>query len=151
MIRPRRNRPLVFALYANAALLLAILATLLSRGSSGSFLPAASGAISPQPIAGNGNLYLMPGQLLNNVWGCYVLDIENQTLCAYAYNGNQLLLKSARGIRYDHELEDYNTSPPPDEIRRLVELKNGKMHPLAQPGQETVPQTQPAPTPVPDK
>ena len=76
MKRPRRQRPLLFALYANAALLLAILLVMLSRGS---VLPAAGAALAPQPIAGNGNLYIMPAQLLNNVWGCYILDIEKQT------------------------------------------------------------------------
>lgn len=140
MKRPRRNRPLLYALYANAVLLLAILVALLTRGS---LLPAANGAALPQPIAGNGNLYLMPAQLLNNVWGCYVMDVENQTLCAYSYNGNQLRLVAARGIRYDHELEDYNTSLPPDEIRRMVQ----KQKPPNQGAVPPVPQERPATQP----
>lgn len=113
-------------------------------------LPTASGAVAPQLIAGNGTLYLMPGQLLSNVWGCYVLDTENQTLCAYAYSGSLLQLKCSRSIRHDHELEDYNTSPPPAEIRKLVEIQKGKVHGIVQPAPEVVPpvDTEPATTPA---
>ena len=143
-MRPSGNRPLVYALYANAALLLAILLALLARGSSGNFLPSVPGAMAAQPIAGNGSLYLMPGQLLNNVWGCYILDVDSQTLCTYAYNGNQLQLKAARNIRYDHALTNYNTHPDPEEIRKLVELEIQKLHAAPQPGQPDAPQTQPA-------
>jgi hypothetical protein len=146
MIRPRRNRPLLFALYANAALLLAILITLAFRGGSGSFLPSA-GAALPQPIAGNGSLYLMPCQLLNNVWGCYVMDVDNQTLCTYSYNGNQLRLIAARSIKFDHQLGNYNTHPDPEEIRRLVEIEQGRIHGVAHPGP---PATQDVPADVPN-
>jgi len=128
-------------------LLFAILITLVARGGSGSMLPSAGAAIAPQPIAGNGNLYLMPCQLLNNVWGCYVMDVENQTLCTYSYNGNQLRLIAARSIRYDHQLENYNTTPDPEEIRKLVGIAQGKVHGLAQPG---VPATQEAPAALPN-
>jgi hypothetical protein len=127
MKRPHRNRSLVYALYANAALLLAILLCLASRGTSGSFLPSASAAPMMPPIAGNGNLYVMPAQLLSNVWGCYVLDTEAQTLSVYSYNQNQLRLVAARSIRYDHQLGNYNTGPDPEEIRKLVELEKEKL------------------------
>ncbi len=103
-------------------------------------------AATPAPIAGNGNLYLMPCQLLNNVWGCYVMDVENQTLSTYSYNGNQLRLIAARSIRYDHQLGNYNTHPDPEEIRRLVEIEQGKMHGLVRP-----PATQEAPGDLPNK
>jgi hypothetical protein len=127
MKRPYRNRSLVYALYANAALLLAILICLASRGTSGSFLPSASAAPMIPPIAGSGSLYVMPAQLLSNVWGCYVLDTEAQTLTAYSYNGNQLRLIAARNIRHDHQLGEYNTAPPPEDIRKLVELEKEKL------------------------
>ncbi|HWE01296.1 MAG TPA: hypothetical protein VG326_02715 [Tepidisphaeraceae bacterium] len=140
MTRSHRNRPLIYALYANAALLFAILAVLISRG--GSMGPSAFGApMTPQPIAGNGSLYLMPGQLLNNVWGCYILDTDNQTLCTYAYNGNQLRLMAARSIRYDHAMGNYNTHPDPDEIRKLVEIEREKARGLTPPA--TQPTAQP--------
>ena len=141
MERPQRNRPLVYALYANAALLLAILLVLLTRGS---MMPAANAAPAPQPIAGNGNLYIMPAQLLSNVWGCYVLDIENQTLCTYSYNGKETRLIAARSIRWDHSLENFNTSPSPNEIHRLVQLQQGNQ-PVVPPVPPEGPNTQPAP------
>ncbi len=132
MTQSLANRPLVVALYANAAVLLLILLTLWSR--AGGVLPAASAApMSPQPITGGGSLYVMPAQLLNNVWGCYVLDVENQTLCTYSYNGSQLRLIAARNIRFDHQLGNYNTHPDPDEIRRLVEIERDKIRGLDRP------------------
>lgn len=140
MKRPRRQRPLIVALYANAALLLVIIVVMLSRGS---ILPSARAALAPQPIAGNGNLYIMPAQLLNNVWGCYILDIENQTLCTYSYNGNQLRLIAARSIRWDHALEKFNTNPDPEEIHRLVLMQQGDQHllaPIPHPGPATQPE-----------
>lgn len=132
----RRHRPLVIALYVNAFLLLAILVTLQSRGQMAGLSPTARAAppvAAPQPIAGNGTLCLMPGQLLNNVWGCYVLDVENQTLVAYSYNGNQLRLVASRNIRFDHQLDNYNTHPDPEEIRKLVEIERKKVRGLNTP------------------
>ncbi|HZL34226.1 MAG TPA: hypothetical protein VFC78_02885 [Tepidisphaeraceae bacterium] len=144
MKRPHRNRRLVLALYANAALLLAILLALLGHGSP-TLLPLASASPPPdragrpaansgmQGVAGNDHLYIMPGELLNNVWGCYLLDLDNQTLCVYGYSGNQLKLYAARNIRFDHQLRNYNTSPDPEEIRQLIELEKTKVRGLRAP------------------
>lgn len=138
---PRRNRPLLYAFYANAVLLLCILVTMASRG--GNWMPIAAGApLSPAPIAGNGNLYLMPAQLLNSTWGCYVMDIQNQTLCAYAYNGNQIKLIASRYIGYDHQLGNYNTHPDPEEIRKLVMIEKQGLR-----GAPEAPATQESPKP----
>lgn len=144
MKRPHRNRAFLYALYLNATLLFGILACLLSRGPSGSLLSSAAAAppMMPQPIAGNGNLYLMPAQLLNGVWGCYVMDVDAQTLSAYSYNGNQLRLIAARSIRYDHHLGNYNTAPDPEEVRKLVELEKEKLRIAPQPGAPEAPKTQ---------
>lgn len=118
MRRPRRNRPVVIALYLNAILLAGILCALLARGGGSSFLPAAFGAstLAPQPIAGGANLYLMPAQFSANTWGCYILDIDAQTLCAYRYLPNNsaadLQLVAARKITYDRRLTNFNSSNP---------------------------------------
>jgi hypothetical protein len=111
--RFRRNRSLVIALYINAALLLSILVALLARGNSG----AAFAAIpAPQPIAGGANLYLMPAQFSANKWGCYILDIDAQTLLAYYYSpkndGTDLQLVAARKITYDRRLTNFNSTDP---------------------------------------
>src|SRR6478672_4682648 len=64
----RRRNAVAVALYVNAAVLLAVLVALLSRGGgpSISVLPRAFGAEGAQPIAGGGSLYLMPGQMSLN-------------------------------------------------------------------------------------
>jgi hypothetical protein len=126
MTRPRRNQPLLVALYVNAALLLALLVAVLMRGNSPTFLSSAYGALSPQPIAGGANLYLMPAQFSQNTWGCYVLDIDTQTLCAYRYrpvnDGSDLQLVAARKISYDRKLTKFNSDKPsPNEVKQLVE------------------------------
>src|SRR3954454_14664960 len=81
--RLRRHNPIATALYVNAALLLAILVAILSR--SGSMLPTAFAQNLPQqqPIAGGAGLFVMPAQLSDRVWGCYLLDVDTQTLSCY--------------------------------------------------------------------
>jgi len=134
MIRPksRRGSPLATALYVNAALLLAILVALLSRPGSGTMLPAAFA--EGQPIAGGGSLYLMPGQLSLNTFGCYVMDTDAQTLCVYQYfpGEKELRLLAARGFRHDRRLGNFNTLPDPREVEKWVELERGRGR--AQPG-----------------
>lgn len=126
MIRPRRrrNRSLVIGLYLNASLLLAILAALLARGGGGGSLALA--APQTPPIAGGGGFFLMPAQFSVNSWGCYIMDIDAQTLCAYQYfpNQNQLRLTAARHFRYDRLLKAYNTWPLPPEVQHLKELED---------------------------
>ena len=128
MKRPHRNRSLVYALYANAAVLLVIFFSLVNHGGSGTLMSTASAAPAVSPMmTGNGSLFVAPAQFLNSVWGCYVLDTDNQILCAYQYNGNQLKLIASRNIRHDHQLNNYNTSPDPDEIRRLVDMEKSRI------------------------
>jgi hypothetical protein len=127
MRRVRRNQSLVIALYINAALLLAIVIAMLARGNGPSFLPAAYGStLSPQPIAGGGELYLMPAQFSPNTWGCYVLDIDTQALCAYRYrptnDGADLQLVAVRKITYDRKLTNFNSDKPsPSEVKQMIE------------------------------
>jgi hypothetical protein len=127
MRKPRRKNPLVAALYVNAALLLAILVAMVSGGRVPSVLPEAFAApLSPQPIAGGGGLYLMPAQFSINSWGCYVMDVDAQTLLAYEFKPGQskLRLVSARGIRHDRRLQRFNIDKPsPEEVAKLVELE----------------------------
>ena len=96
--------------------MLAVLVALLAHGNT-RFLSAAYGApLSPQPIAGGANLYLMPAQFSQNTWGCYILDIDTQALCAYRYHptndGADLQLVAARRVSYDRKLSNFNSSKP---------------------------------------
>ena len=129
MIRPkRRHNALPVALYVNAALLLAVLVALVSRGGSPiSVLPRAFGAEPGQAIAGGGNLYLMPGQMSLNTFGCYVMDTDAQTLCVYQYypgeKNTALRLVAARNFRHDRRLGNFNTLPDPRDVEKWVEVE----------------------------
>ena len=119
---PRPSNPLVIALFTNAALLLAILLALLFRPPTPSLLPSAFAQFQP-PIAGGGGVFVMPAQFHNQSWGCYLLDVDAQTLCTYEYNaGNrQLTLTSARNFRYDRLLKNFATYPPTWEVQQMVQ------------------------------
>ena len=122
MKRPRRRNPLAVALYLNAALLLTILAALLARDPNLPMLPMAMGQAQPSNIAGGGGLYVMPAQFSGNVWGCYLMDVEQQTLCAYTVSGSppQMKLVASRDFRYDRHLRNFNTNPSPQEVQDLI-------------------------------
>ena len=127
-----QRSPVVYALYVNAALLLAILAVLLSRGRP-PFVPAANAQSAAQPsIAGGGGIFVMPCQLHPDVWGCYLLDTDRQTLCVYEYRAGEkaLVLSAARNFRFDLDLKNYNTFPAWYDIQKAVEdaLKNQRMN-----------------------
>ena len=129
MRKPRRHNPLVVALYVNAALLLAILVAIVSGGRMPSVLPeafAANAPLAPAPIAGGSGIYLMPAQFAVNSWGCYVMDVDAQTLIAYEFRPGErkLRLVSARHIRHDRRLQRFNIDKPsPEEVAKLVELE----------------------------
>jgi hypothetical protein len=126
MPRPRRANPIAVALYVNAALLLAILVAVVSGGRVPSVLPEAFGQV-PQPIAGGSGMYLMPAQFAVNSWGCYVMDVDAQTLIAYEFmpaRGGKLKLVTARSIRHDRKLQRFNIdNPSPEEVEKLVEME----------------------------
>ncbi len=122
----RQTHRVYAALCFNGIVLVLILLTLISRdgktSASGSAFAQVPPVLNGQPLAGRG-LNVMPAQLSPQVWGCYVLDEENQTLDVYSYQPGEhmLRLESARDIRYDRQLKARNTSPTPADIRAEVE------------------------------
>ena len=63
-----------------------------------------------------------------NVWGCYLMDVDQQTLCAYQYlpGEKQLRLVAARNFKNDRKLGNYNTAnPSPNEVRDLIDKEQG--------------------------
>jgi len=116
------KNPVALALYINAALLLGILIVLIDRPGGPSLTPAAFGQFQA-PIAGGAGVFIMPAQFHANVWGCYLLDADTQTLCTYEYSAGDRLLKltSARSFRYDRLLKDFATDPPWWEVQQMVE------------------------------
>jgi hypothetical protein len=78
----------------------------------------------PQPIAGGAGLFLMPAQLSPSTWGCYVMDVDRQTLMVYYYapTDRKLRLMAARDFTFDRQLRQFNTDEPtPPEVRSLIE------------------------------
>ena len=122
MRRSRNHNAILTALYMNAALLLAVVVVLISRDSTPSFLSGAF-AQEQQPIAGGGGVFVMPAQFGEKTFGCYLLDIDAQTLCVYQYAGadKTLRLIAARNFRFDRRLGNFNTFPVPKEVEQLVE------------------------------
>ncbi len=121
MNSPRPRNPVVLVLWVNAVLLAAIFVVMLSRGGPALVSPA-MGQFQP-PIAGGAGVFVMPGQMAINKWGCYLLDVDRQTLVAYEYSPveRHLQFMAARSYKYDREMHDVSTSPPTEEIRRLWE------------------------------
>jgi hypothetical protein len=125
-MRSNSNRT-VFALSANAVLLLLILLALTSR--DGRLLPGslAMGQYQPPaPIPASSSLTVMPGQLSPNTWGCYVIDPQNQTLGVYQFSPGEHLLRLAasRDIQYDRRLSNFNTIPAPAEIKQMLDRED---------------------------
>lgn len=123
-----KSKAVVIGLYLNASLLFAVLVALATRGNVDFATPAFAQQV-PQPIAGGAGFFLMPAQFASNKWGCYVMDVDAQTLVAYEYNpGDRTLrLSAARSFVYDRQLKEYNTaSPTPAEVAKLVEMERNK-------------------------
>ena len=124
--RRRSGRAIVVALYVNAALIAAGVATLVTRDGTASIslLSSAHAADGPA-IGGGGNLYLIPGQFSERTYGCYVMDTDAQTLCVYRFDGAATTLKliAARNFRHDRRLGHLNTAPDPKEVEVMVETE----------------------------
>lgn len=118
----RMSKLLTAGLYLNAVLLTGVLVLLMGRSDT-TILPSAYAQQQPQPIAGGGGLFLMPGQLSPSTWGCYVMDVDRQTLMVYQYSPGERMLRfmAGRDFSQDRRIRRYNTEPSPDEIRNLAD------------------------------
>jgi hypothetical protein len=117
------SKPIVYALYVNGAILLAILLTLLGRVRTGEGTAIAQAVTDQPPITGGNGIFVMPCQLHPEVWGCYLLDTQRQTLAVYEYRAGEkaLVLSAARNFRFDLDLKNYNTFPAWYDIQKAVE------------------------------
>jgi hypothetical protein len=117
------GKQLVYALYINAAILLAILLTLLGRPRTGVESALAQAVPDQTPITGGNGIFVMPCQLHPEVWGCYLLDTQRQTLAVYEYRAGEkaLVLSAARNFRFDLDLKNYNTFPAWYDIQKAVQ------------------------------
>jgi hypothetical protein len=112
------------ALFANAIALTLVAIALFARNESRfpSVIPAAYGQNQPA-IGGGAGVFVVPAQFGQNFFGCYIMDVDAQTICAYQMfpGEHNFRLIAARSFRHDRRLNKYNTSPDPNEIRQLVE------------------------------
>jgi hypothetical protein len=122
--RVGKGRSLVIVLWVNAALLAGLVLAVVGRGNLLGSSAMAAPSFSP-PIAGGGGMFLMPAQFSMSTWGCYIMDIDKQTLCAYEFypSEKQLRLVAARDFSNDHNLKRFNTSPDPDEVKKMTEME----------------------------
>jgi hypothetical protein len=130
MIRRRRRNPVAIALYVNAAILLVILGVLLATRNDSTFTLTPSALAQAQPaIAGGAGVFIAPAQFSSNVWGVYLLDVDQQTICAYTVSGSppQLRLTAARNFRYDRKLGNYNIAgPSANEVKEMLEKEQNE-------------------------
>jgi len=64
-----------------------------------------------------------------STWGCYVMDVDAQTLVAYQYypGDRKLRLMAARDFSFDRFLKEFNTDDPtPADVKNLVEKERNK-------------------------
>ncbi len=116
------SKLITMGLYLNAALLLGVLVVMVGK-SDVPLISAAQAQQVPQPIAGGGGLFLMPAQLGPSVWGCFVMDVDRQTLMVYHYSPGEKMLRFMAGREFanDRRMRRYNTEPSPDEIKNLAD------------------------------
>ncbi|HWB54614.1 MAG TPA: hypothetical protein VG722_10490 [Tepidisphaeraceae bacterium] len=130
------RRSLTAALWINALLLAIIALSLITRGRDISLNAPAFGQFQ-SPIAGGAGVFIMPGQFSRDTYGCYLMDVDTQTLCVYSWDAadRKLKLLAARSFRYDRQLTDYNTeNPSPAEVRELIQRESaGLSGPRTQP------------------
>jgi hypothetical protein len=119
MPTPPASRKLYLALCVNAALMGLVAVGLWTRGLAA---PAMAQVVPAAPATANG-LTIMPAQLAPQVFGCYLLDADRQTLGVYLYRpgDHELQLEASRDVQYDRQLRDYNTDPSPAATRQMAE------------------------------
>lgn len=141
----QKSKALVVGLYLNAALLVGVIVCLLGRNGGPMIFTQPAYGQQQAPIAGGAGVFIMPGQLTSNSWGCYLLDVDAQTLCTYQFRpGDQTLrLLAARSYRYDRQLSNMNTEPAPADIRQLLEKERQPIRTNSQPEGESAPTTGP--------
>jgi len=142
MHQPQTKRSLTIALYVNAALLALIAIVLLGRDGSPRILPAAFGQ-NQLPIGGGAGVFIVPAQFSTSTYGCYLMDIDAQTLCAYQFSpgDKQLRLVAARNFRWDRRLGNFNTEKPtPAEVKQLVDQEQESSRVLQNNSQKVSPE-----------
>ena len=89
--------------------------------SSVSVAATAEGSDESSADTSHGGVVAVAGQISRDIYGLYLIDLKNGTICVYGMTGSgQLKLLAARTYIYDCQLDSYNTTPLPKEIAKLV-------------------------------
>ncbi len=113
-----RNRP-----WARRSLAGALTIVALSLVAIGAYQAVAA----PEQIASSRPcppVAVVAGRISGETYGLYLVDYENKTLSVYQVAPKakeKLRLMAGRTYAYDVRLDEYNTTPPPSEIKQLVE------------------------------
>jgi len=126
MRRSHRHNKLSLALFASAFALALIALALFAKNEDRfpSVIPAAYGQNGQAAIGGGAGVFVVPAQFGSNFYGCYIMDVDAQTICAYQMfpGEHNFRLIAARSFKYDRRLNNYNTATPsPLEVKALVE------------------------------
>jgi len=105
------------------AVLMAIIATtLLTRGTNGPL--GASPAMGDAPMAGARGIFAFTGQIDQNRFGLFMMDVDSSNVWCYEYlpGTRKLKLVAARSFLYDRYLENYQTDEPkPATVKLMLE------------------------------
>jgi len=70
-----------------------------------------------------GHVVAVAAKVTAETYGLYLIDLKHGTISVYQYLTSQrkLRLMAVRNFTFDVQLDEYNTEPPPREIRKLVQ------------------------------
>ncbi len=88
-----------------------------AQAGDGSYIDDSAGS------ARGGDIFAVAGRVSPNTYGIYLVDRKNGTIVFYEWlaSSRKLHLKAARNYTFDLQLDEYNTEPPPADIKKLVE------------------------------
>jgi len=105
-----------------AATFLAVIATclLVELGAGSSHAGPPAPAVSS---GGSDSIFAVAGQITPGSYGIYLVDTKNRTICVYQWLSSvrKLRLMAGRNYTYDLQLDEYNTTLSPREIKAMVE------------------------------
>ncbi len=69
------------------------------------------------------DIFAMAGRISPTAYGVYLINTRNGTMALYEWQakGRKLRLMAARNYTFDLQLDNFNTEPAPQEIKKLVE------------------------------
>jgi len=119
MAAPQERRTVLWII----AILLAIIATALVMRSP-DLLAVQKAFGGDPPVPGARGVYAFTGQLAENRFGLFMMDVDAGNIWCYEYvpATRKLMLVAARTYRYDRYLEDYNNDQQstPEKVQQLL-------------------------------